>query len=83
MFDIEFVFMGPASFDFGMFLANIIFAIIRHHHLKNLSIVEILWTSLTEAIKSYYNAETSNLICGTDDFNTMTYGFIGCELIRR
>ena len=81
MFDLEFAFMGPASFDFGMFLANIIFAIIRHSCLKANLTVELLYQGLINAIKCYY--QYSGSICKESSFKEETCGFIGCELVRR
>lgn len=81
MFDLEFAFMGPASFDFGMFLANIIFALIRYSHLKDLLTVELLYQAMINAIKNYY--QYSGSICKAKGFNEEVLGYIGCELIRR
>ena len=81
IFDIEFAFMGPAAFDIGMFFANLIFALIRHHvtHTSQ-SIVQALWEAISVSIESYTTVWSS-----TDDeiFVSRTCGFLGCELIRR
>lgn len=83
MFDLEFAFMGPATFDFGMFLANIIFSIIRHHCLKTEEMVNTLQTKGLSAAISGYCQSVGDSITSNDDFIADTCGFIGCELIRR
>ena len=79
MFDIEFAFMGPGTFDFGMFLANLIFALIRHHILGDQAVAMTIKEAIRIAIESYMTFPDMRM----DNFVLNTCGFIGCELIRR
>ena len=83
MFDLEFAFMGPATFDFGMFLANIIFSILRHHCLKNKEVASLLQTKGLHSAITGYTQSAGDTIVTDDAFIHDTCGFIGCELIRR
>ena len=80
MFDIEFALIGPATFDFGMFLANLMFVLIRHHIQNNTSAVRRIKDAINTALQSYIQVFT---IKDENIFTINTCGFIGCELIRR
>jgi 5-methylthioribose kinase len=82
MFDLEFAFMGPAAFDLGMFLANLVFSMIRHVCMSDLLVVELLYQTLINAVDTY-GRSCGDDIWRCDDFIRDTCGFIGCELIRR
>lgn len=82
MIDEEFAFLGPSGFDLGAFIANLVFALIRHHCLGNKEAKELLQKCIPIAIDCYCSQ------CGTDisdsaEFVGNACGFIGVELIRR
>ena len=82
LIDAEFAFIGPATFDFGMFLANLFFALIRHHILGRANPKDMLWKALHASVDAYC-AACGDEISGEKDFVANTCGFLGCELIRR
>ena len=73
--------MGPATFDFGMFVANLLFALVRHHELGNREIVDSIKSTVEGAVTTYC-LSVSDRILG-EQFIDRTCGFMGCELIRR
>ena len=73
--------MGPATFDFGMFVANLLFALVRHNELGNREVVDSIKSMVECAVAAYCQA-VSDRILG-EHFVSRTCGFIGCELIRR
>ena len=80
--DEEFAFLGPSGFDLGAFIANLVFALIRHHCLGNKEAKELLQQCIPAAIDCYSSQ------CGADMSNSAEFvgnacGFIGVELIRR
>ena len=82
MIDEEFAFVGPAGFDVGAFLANLVFALIRHHCLGNGRAKDLLWTALSAAVDAYYS-QCSAEIVDHEEFAATVCGFVGIELIRR
>jgi len=53
MIDEEFAFIGPAVFDMGTFLANLIFALIRHHCQYKGRVKKLLWATIPAAVDAY------------------------------
>ena len=81
MIDEEFAFIGPALFDFGTFLANLIFALIRHHLLDNARAKKRLWAAIPAAVDAY--CSQCKEVKDKEDFVRDVCGFAGVELIRR
>ena len=81
MFDIEFALMGPATFDLGTFLANLLFALIRQHVLKNTVAMDDIKQAIRASLDSYL--EVYKIKTNVEEFTCNVCGFIGCELIRR
>lgn len=74
--------MGPAAFDFGMFVANLLFAMVRHSELGNRETVDAIKLAVECAVTTYCLAAGDGIV-GGKEFVSQTVGFIGCELIRR
>ena len=82
MIDEEFAFLGPSGFDLGAFIANLVFALIRHHCLGNKETKESLQKCIPPAIDCYCSQCGSD-ISDSNAFVSNACGFTGVELIRR
>jgi 5-methylthioribose kinase len=91
--DPEFAFFGPAGFDIGQVIANLLFQAIANPY-KTEEILEHIQTFWTEYSKNYSRLWVSDnkepLATGTALLDTILHkhfqdaiGFAGCELIRR
>lgn len=81
MIDEEFAFVGPALFDLGMFLANLVFALIRHHLLDNVRTKKQLWAAIPAAVDAY--CAQCREMREKEELVRDTCGFMAVELIRR
>ncbi|PLT28969.1 S-methyl-5-thioribose kinase [Peribacillus deserti] len=92
--DPEFAFYGPAGFDLGQYLANLIFQVISrkgssreniYAHLKE------VWETFEDEFSRLWKEEGKEVYCKTQGYLeyilektfTDSLGFAGCELIRR
>ena len=66
----------------GAFIANLVFALIRHHCLGNEKAKKLLQRCIPAAI-DYYCSQCGPDISDSDEFVATACGFIGIELIRR
>ncbi|XP_052262881.1 methylthioribose kinase-like isoform X1 [Dreissena polymorpha] len=92
MFDVEFAFVGPASFDVGMLLANIIFEYYRHMSIEtnndeHRQFAYLMIDAGKELVSVYLEHMTA--FTGLDratyieNLVSEVAGFAGCEIIRR
>jgi len=91
--DPEFAFYGPAGFDIGQVIANLLFEVIVNVPNRDLFLhhIETLWNVFKDEYTLLWNTENKEDLAKTDAFLSFnlskffedSIGFAGCELIRR
>jgi 5-methylthioribose kinase len=94
--DPEFAFYGPIGFDVGQILANLLFqAVTRTRNGKDREAIfnhlETVWTTFEDTFTQLWKSEGQEAFCKSEGYLDFviqkiredSYGFAGCELIRR
>ncbi|WP_066066056.1 S-methyl-5-thioribose kinase [Neobacillus soli] len=91
--DPEFAFYGPAGFDIGQVIANLLFQVIVNESKRDLFInhIETVWIVFEDQYTHLWNTENKEILAKTSTFLNYqlskffedALGFAGCELIRR
>jgi 5-methylthioribose kinase len=91
--DPEFAFYGPAGFDIGQVIANLLFQSIANPEKTELidNHIETFWNTFSDEFSRLWHKDNKDPFAGTDGFLSAVLqkywadaaGFAGCELIRR